>query len=447
MKIECKSNISRMPEKIAIKKLPYIVIKILNGANIIANYANKQDVICVQFNDEQEFLHIEDFTYAKQVADNIYNSWIKAKQIESSYQTLGNSLLLHEIAQNQLEKIYNKRFNKKSMNFIKGDDGGCGYWRMILPAQYLDESKYAIDVSTAQVVYQYLLEYDTIFVQRVHSWDSYYVLKKLKEAGKEIIYDIDDNIFDVPNYHPAKSLFGNDARESSAAIMELCDKIIVTTQELKDVLIFKVGANIIDKIEIIPNAINLEKYPHKEIYPIRNNGDSKPFRIMWAGSATHDYDFHACIEALDKFLLKHKEDEVRILLMGFVPRCIRERSELAHWQGKIEVVDFKDIETYFNMIDKVVADIAIAPLIHCPFNESKSNIKWQEYTLSATPTIASNFNPYANTIEHGKDGFLVDTPEEWLEILEDKFNSREDKKWQKIVDNARDKIDKNYNIV
>ena len=44
------------------------------------------------------------------------------------------------------------------------------------------------------------------------------------------------------------------------------------------------------------------------------------------------------------------------------------------------------------------------------------------------------------------DGLLLSSPNDWLQAFEDKFNNREDQRWQDMVDNARKKIDAEYNI-
>ena len=447
MKIENKQNISRMPEAIAIKRLPYCVLKILNGAETILNYQNKDDVVMIEFDDDQEVIHKEDFLNVKLVADNIYNSWVADKHLESSFQTLNNSMKIHDLATEQIRDIYNEKYkNKKKMIFIKGDDTGCGYWRMVLPARQLDEGKFFLDVSTVEVIYEYLLEYDIIFIQRLSDWNSFYVLQKLKRAGKKIIYDIDDNLFDLPEFHPAKLKFGNDARESAASIMSLCDIIITTTDVLKKTLIQYVGSNIENNVVVIPNAINIGDYEKRDIYPVRGGDESKPFRIMWGGSSTHEYDILMVLGALDRFLLNHKDDNVRLMIMGYLPMCIREKYKEKHWLGKIEFIEFKDIETYFNMIGKVNADVGIAPLVDCVFNYNKSNIKWQEYTIGDVPVFASNVPPYSNTISDGVDGLLLNTEDEWYDALERKFNNRDGDCWQEMVDNARKKIEERYDI-
>ena len=438
MQIDSKSNISKMPMDIAKEKLPYSVIKILNGAEVIHPFENKNDIVCLKFDGTEEFMHKEDFTNCKHTADFIYKQWIVPKNIATSYSTLKNTMDIHNLALKKISETYEGKFkNKTKVIFIKGDDGGCGYWRMVLPARNLPESEYIVDVSVVEVIFEYLLEYDTIVIQRTCDWKSYYVLKQLKKAGKKLVYDIDDNLFELPEYHPSRKCFGNDAREAASFIMQLCDKICVTTDRLKNALVYNVGKEIESKIVVIPNAIDVSSFNTEYVLDVK-----KPFRILWSGGASHEYDFDVCSGALKRFFSDHKD--CKLAIMGYLPSFIRK--DLVFWQGIAEYVDFKDVETYFSMLPKICADIGICPLLDNNFSRSKSPIKWMEYSLAGLPVIASNCPPYSDVIYNGATGRLADNEDDWLRIIQDKYDNRTDDKWKRMVLKAREIVSKKYNI-
>ena len=83
-----------------------------------------------------------------------------------------------------MESLTDERAGKYGIIMLK-DQGGCGYWRMVLPARNMDRNGLYIDVTGSAVDFDHLLEYDTIFVQRIHNWDSVSVLQRLKEGGNE----------------------------------------------------------------------------------------------------------------------------------------------------------------------------------------------------------------------------------------------------------------------
>ena len=292
------------------------------------------------------------------------------------------------------------------------DKGGAGYWRMVLPARAIAGEGVHIDVTSADVKFDYLLEYDTIMVQRLSDWESYYVLEKLKKAGKHIVYDIDDDIFSLTPDNPAFHVIGRDNQQAAAACMKLADKVTTTTDVLANRL-----RQIVDDIspEVIPNAMDTRD----GWLPTEETGSPDEWkRIFWQGSAPHEQDWGVCIEAVDRIMGKHKN--VRLVLLGYLPQCVIARIEQPHWKGRVEHIGFNDPETYFDIIHHVRADVAVAPLQPQTFNEAKSPIKWLEATLIGIPVVASAMEPYASVIEDGEDGRLVppDT-DAWYRALEE----------------------------
>ena len=77
------------------------------------------------------------------------------------------------------------------------------------------------DVTAAGVNCSDLREYETVFVQRIHDWDSYYMLERLKSSGKRIVYDMDDDVFHLDKENPAVRILGRDELMAAAACMRL----------------------------------------------------------------------------------------------------------------------------------------------------------------------------------------------------------------------------------
>jgi glycosyltransferase involved in cell wall biosynthesis len=70
-------------------------------------------------------------------------------------------------------------------------------------------------------------------------------------------------------------------------------------------------------------------------------------------------------------------------------------------------------------------DIGIAPVTDSHFNQSKSNIKWLEYSALGVPSVCSKVYPYATSIEHGVTGFLASNDDEWYRALKSLVESAE----------------------
>jgi len=99
--------------------------------------------------------------------------------------------------------------------------------------------------------------------------------------------------------------------------------------------------------------------------------------------------------------------------------------------------EFKELKPFLNRIEirqlvplsllqKEIArfDINIAPLELKPFCHAKSELKYFEAALLEIPTIASQTITFQNIIDHGKNGFLAQSANEWFNLLEMLVNDK-----------------------
>lgn len=397
-----------MPPDSKIKQLPYVVIKLLTGARIIENYKMKKGVYGIIWDNGVQVLNEEDFKLADLVAKKLFEQHVKEKSLQVSLHTLPVGFTLHRMAAEMVEKIVaDKVVGKKKLMFIK-DKTGCGYWRMTVPSRYMDHDALYIDIAESELVYEFLEQYDILVVQRLCNWREYYTIERLKRNGKRIVYDIDDDIFDIPEDNPAAQYVRADQYKAAAGIMRLCDAVTTTTEILKTRL------RCLNNTLVIPNAIDLE-----DGYPAKFRGSDDNFkRILWMGSGTHDQDWMECVGAIDRIL--QERDDVRLVIYGNMPTIIKRYLSdpmKIWWKGRIEYMDFKEVETYVEVTKDTKAECAIAPLARTNFNAAKSNIKFLEYTGAGVPTVASNVSPFMEDIVNGENGILVNSEDEWYEAV------------------------------
>jgi glycosyltransferase involved in cell wall biosynthesis len=136
--------------------------------------------------------------------------------------------------------------------------------------------------------------------------------------------------------------------------------------------------------------------------------DNEDFLVIgWQGSSTHETDFKIIMPALKMICDEHPNVMFRFL--GNVPEAIKgiiPNSRFQYTKG----VPF---EKYPPFLKFAHFDIGLAPITPSHFNESKSNLKWMEYGAIGVPCVASNWYPYARSIEEGVTGFLARNVEEW----------------------------------
>ena len=401
--------------------LPAIITRMVMGSESIHPWHGNQGVASVRDMSGETLLSASDFEIAKEIADQM-DGEMGWKPVVSAYDVLD----VRERVQSILEARTDARAGKKGIMMLK-DKGGCGYWRMVLPARYMDRKGIYIDITDSGVKFESLMEYDTIFVQRLHDWDSFYLLERLKKVGKRIIYDIDDDLFSIPESNPAHKMIGRNEQMAVVECMKLADVVTTTTEVLQKRL-----AGVLDGVVpiVIPNAIEIEGWIPT---PLTGNHDGLK-RIFWQGSSTYEEDWKECFEAVEH-IMKQRID-VRLVLMGFLPVCVRDKMNEAHFRGRIEHLESLDPEAYFRIIKHIRAEVGLAPLAYNNFNQAKSNIKWMENSMIGMPTVSSDVGVY--NFDGGVEGFKCETTEEWIDAIQTCL----DNSFSRVgmVENARKRI-------
>ena len=177
------------------------------------------------------------------------------------------------------------------------------------------------------------------------------------------------------------------------------------------------------EVKVLPNLL-----PSFDFEKPKND----KLRIGWAGSYTHNGDF-------DKHLVKALRDlkvkyDFEFYTFGFTPQFFKDICISIPWE---------ETQTYMNKLKELNFDIGIIVAEDNRFNRCKSNLKFMEYGLTKIAPIAHNTYPYANSMTHGVDGFLVEkTKTDWKEYLE--LLITDENKRKELQDNANKTIKEQY---
>jgi glycosyltransferase involved in cell wall biosynthesis len=278
------------------------------------------------------------------------------------------------------------------------------------------------------------------------------LVDKAHAAGAKVIYEADDAVIDTYGKE-RKNLQHLDEKMRGNAIdtIKRCDAVTVTNSELAENF-----ARFTDKpIYILPNYVDFNWYKQDYEKPERNTDE---VRLGWFGSRGHFEDLRMLVPLIHRLLDKYPQlrfvycgyggisDDKHSTKMKFgedvfaeIPRDRREFYLPVHedlWAYKHQTLDI---------------DIGLAPLVNDSFNRQKTPIKWMEYAMCETPTVASRvlygqhpIIPNKSTIEHGVTGFLCDTIDDWemyiSKLIEDK-NLR-----TSIAKSAKDEVLINWNL-
>lgn len=419
-----------LPVEARKKVLPTIISRLILGARVMSPWHGRTDIAVVEDVYGSTTLSLPDFAIAKEVAERIAKE-LDLKRVVPAHQIL----VIRDRAQEILESMVDERAGKYGVIMLK-DQGGCGYWRMALPSRYIDRTGLYVDVTGGAVDFDHLLEYDTICVQRVSNWDSVSVLERMKKVGKRIIYDIDDDLFDIPDDNPAAKGFGRSEQMAAVECMKLADAVTVTTVPLQERLTRLIGKAPV----VVPNSIDVDA--GWQPTPLTGSPDGWK-RIFWQGSNTHDEDWEECFQAVCRVMQKRRD--VRLVVLGFLPTLVKkDMAHGQHWTSRIEYLGPMDPEAYFRLIKNVRAEVGLAPLRANDFNMAKSSIKWIENTMIGMPTIASDVRAYSDVITHGEDGFICSTEGDWMDCIELCLDDERARKT--MIEKARRKVRNEFNI-
>lgn len=427
--LNISDNVPVLPPQAKRTELSYMVTRLILGAKVHKDFKGHKDSVAIEAEGQFWPLSLQDFELVNRALDRV-----KAEVDGSRMVSAEQVLKIHRLAANALETM--TETNRGYGVVMLKDSAGSGYWRMVLPARYMDRKGLFVDVTASAVKFEHLLEYNTVYVQRVHDWDSYYTLEKLKQTGKRLVYDIDDDIFAIPLDNPASRVIGREEQAAALACMRLADCVTTTTPVLQGRLTQLMDGRV---PLVIPNALD----PDAGWFPTEQTGSPDGWkRIFWQGSATHASDWLECIEAVDEVM--RANEKVRLVILGFLPPAVQARLGQPHWRGRVEYVGFNSPETYFEIAKHVKAEVGIAPLEQSYFNEAKSCIKWLEYSLMGMPTVASDWGPYREAITEVTEGFLCSTKEDWVEAITTCLFKRDER--LKVVKAARKRARESYNI-
>lgn len=244
---------------------------------------------------------------------------------------------------------------------------------------------------------------DVIIVQYLSDMAGLALIEAFKALypKKVFLTEIDDYIFDTPPANEAYEQFqpGYYHRNVIVEQIKALDGVVVSTQFLAEAY-----KEFNTHVYIVPNAVDLpawDRWPPKQV--------EHEVRIGWMGGGGHREDLRTIETPLKELLAETKR--VRFYCVHGVPDFFKEKSKI------VTPKEFKPMNYYPRYIARQGFDIGIAPLVDCNFNRGKSNLRKLEYGAMGIPVVAAKVGHFKETMKHGKDGFLYETPDEFKAYL------------------------------
>lgn len=255
-----------------------------------------------------------------------------------------------------------------------------------------------------------------------------------KMLRKKIIYDFDDAIWLTDKLSESKIEKLIRWRSKVSSICKWSYKISCGNAYLADYA-KQFNSNVI----INPTTIDTEQvhnpYRLMKITPSRQkeliSKDNSSVVIGWTGShSTLKYlksletvlgKIEAKFEQVSFMVIADRKPEMRLRRLNFIP-----------WNKETEVEDL------FRL------DIGIMPLPDDEWAKGKCGFKALQYMALGIPAVISPVGVNNTIIQHGVNGFLADTEQEWFEALSQLIEKKELRK--NIGIKAIETVEKNYSV-
>jgi GT2 family glycosyltransferase/glycosyltransferase involved in cell wall biosynthesis len=292
--------------------------------------------------------------------------------------------------------------------FASGQMTPCAYIRLLQSFDHLAGIE-GLDIVLADATEAQRYRPDVIITHR-HAVDSLDDAEGLhghcREHDIALLYDLDDDLLDIPSDHPDVNELRPKARVVEYLI-RAARSIWVATPSLKD-RVARMGSGAV----VVPNGLDERLWA--DLPPIRSVRQV-PVRVLYMGTSTHGADFALVEPALTR-LHQTFPGRIRFELIG-----VTARGDLPEWAHRISLPTSANLSYpgFVNWMSQQSAwDIGIAPLAETPFNRGKSAIKMMDYAALGLAVVASDVTSYHDALADGVTGLLVaNTETAWFDAL------------------------------
>lgn len=269
----------------------------------------------------------------------------------------------------------------------------CFIYRIKLPLEALDTTRWA---ATWGPPPPDIHDYDVVIGQRLAGSNPEW-LALCADPNVLTVYDADDDLIWLdPENEVPYSIYAP-LSEDTKRNVQAADVVTTCTPYVAERY-----TELNDNVHVLPicvDAITVER-------PLLTTPDR--LTVGWAGSPFHRHDWEA--ERLTEVLVKYLTTQPRATFHALGSDYTDGRLE-----GRARVSGYQTHNAHLASFD---IDIGLAPLNRTSHNRGKSWTRPLEYAARGAPVIATRWGQYPDWVQHGVNGFIVDTFGEWLDALD-----------------------------
>lgn len=288
------------------------------------------------------------------------------------------------------------------------DSSACTYYRTVLPVIHcVDHVSDVIQLTPCETIDRLPgspEDYDCFIFSRLPMFRfTLGMIVTLRERGKRVVWDLDDDLVNIPDWSPVKKNFPKAAINELRICLKLSDIVTVSTAHLAERVAedFAVPR---EKIVVLENLIDMRFY-QKLRNPSPPGHRPGPLRVIWTGSSSHTGDIEPFKE-----IYKSKSNDPNTIFYTYGHFIEGMETEPI---DRLVHLRWGDKKFYEPTLTSISPSISLIPLSYHRFNKSKSAIKYYESTAAGAVCLASKIPPYSDVIMDGVTGYLVDPAEGW----------------------------------
>ncbi len=220
--------------------------------------------------------------------------------------------------------------------------------------------------------------------------------------GKPVVYDLDDNFFELPpttevgRYHRAPERLEQLERYLKNAAL-----VRVYSEALRE----QIG-------RLNPNVVQVDGPIDWTLIPSRpKRSDPDKVRIVYPTSRVEDELARVFLDDLERLLAVY-DGQLEMCFWGYHPRKLRGHPAVRF------IPAIANYDRFFRNFARFGFDVGLAPLRDDLFHRSKTDVKFREYAACGIAGVYSNVGSYAKSVEHEVTGLLVSNqPGSWFDAL------------------------------
>ena len=243
------------------------------------------------------------------------------------------------------------------------------------------------------LMYRDLSQYDVVFIQK--RLIAPMELALVRRWSKRLIFDVDDAVMFDGDGRPDAHRLRRFGAMMHAADLVVCGNGYLATQAER------YGGRTL----IVPTAIDTDRFQ-----PRTTGGQvdpANPVVIGWTGSRSTSRYLHSIFPILGRLrgnvelkVISDTADSLNFVGLGNVPQ------RFVPWSAVTEVAETAEF------------DVGLMPLPDDNLTQGKCGCKALQYMALGIPAVCSPVGVNGDIIQHGTNGFLPKSPEEWQTVLQ-----------------------------